>query len=289
MNNCSSAPPRVMVTLSKSTDFKVTPGSISSPTAMLRCWPSEPAMMAEPRPEAWSCRIPNNLRFSEVTVTGPVAPLSRKKGSKLPRTSVEPERSVPASRQPPRGPTGVSAVQISRAHCRAMRARRPSSSSVQPLTPRARPISRRLSKAKRIYPRPLPREPTRGRFSTVVTMFWRLPSPGFASRANFQLFRRRASGLWIIRAPPCAARLLPADDDPDRPGGERHQCAERQPVGGRDLPSPKPLREQGRNAEQPGSDQHERQLSPAQPGADRGEQFGVAAPQPLAPAQRPID
>ncbi|MGZ8307999.1 MAG: type II secretion system protein N, partial [Allosphingosinicella sp.] len=33
------------------------------------CWPSEAAMIAEPRPEAWSWRIPNSFRLSEVTVT----------------------------------------------------------------------------------------------------------------------------------------------------------------------------------------------------------------------------
>ncbi len=151
MNNCSSAPPREMVTLSKSTDFRTTPGSISSPTAMLRCWPSEPAMIADPRPEAWSWRIPNSFRLSEVTVTGPAAPLSRKKGSKLPRIeSEDPVLKVALPRQSPSGPTGVRVVQIRRAHCRAIRVRRAISSRVQPLTLRARPISRRLSKAKRI-------------------------------------------------------------------------------------------------------------------------------------------
>src|SRR5687768_9967861 len=57
MNNCSWVPPRLIVTLSKSTEVRVTPGTISSPTAKLRWTPSGVAMIAEPRPDAWSWRI----------------------------------------------------------------------------------------------------------------------------------------------------------------------------------------------------------------------------------------
>ena len=114
--SCSALPARMIVTLSKPTAVRVTPGMISSPTAKLSWRPSGRAMIAEPRPVARSSRTPCQLeveRGDDDRPAGGQPEEGIEAGQHAAARRAWPERRRPSSRRP--APSGAARIQISRA------------------------------------------------------------------------------------------------------------------------------------------------------------------------------